>query len=208
MKKIFRSMILSALLVLTLSTSVFANPVSDIRTELLSIGVPKNYVATIVEYLQKTTINEKQYHEAMVYVNQAKKVIGNETNLDNLTESKKIELHDLAIKVGKVLGVNVQFSKNNQGVTVLTITDLNGNTLLQLTTFQVIDLVTKFDMQVLVDLLEAIIDFSNDTDKGKYDPMGGELNQTATPYGNIMVLGAGLVAIAGGVFAYSKKQFA
>ena len=208
MKKMFRSMILSMVLVLTLVTSAFANPVNDIRNELLSIGVPKNYVANIVEYLQKTTITDAQYEKAMSYVNKAKAIIGNESDLRQLSTSQKNELQSLAVSAGKVLGLNVQFSKNSKGVTVVSVTDSKGGTLLQLSTTQVMDLVTNFEMEVIVDVLESIVEFSNNPEKGEYSPTGGELNQTATGYGNMMLLGAALVALAGGVFTYSKRQFA
>lgn len=208
MKKMFRSMILSMVLVLTLVTSAFANPVNDIRNELLSIGVPTNYVANIVEYLQKTTITDAQYEKAMSYVNKAKAIIGNESDLRQLSTSQKNELQSLAISAGKVLGLNVQFSKNSQGKTVVSVTDSKGGTLLQLSTVQVMDLVTNFEMEVIIDLLESVVEFSNNPEKGEYSPTGGELNQTATGYGNMMLLGAALVALAGGVFTYSKRQFA
>lgn len=208
MKKMFRSMILSMALVLTLATSAFANPVNDIRNELLSIGVPTNYVANIVEYLQKTTITDAQYEKAMTYVNQAKSIIGNVSNLGQLSASQKNELQSLAVSAGKVLGLNVQFSKNSQGATVVSVTDSKGGTLLQLSTTQVMDLVTNFEMEVIIDVLESIVEFSNNPEKGEYSPTGGELNQTATGYGNMMLLGAALVALAGGVFTYSKRQFA
>ena len=208
MKKMFRSMILSMALVLTLATSAFANPVNDIRNELLSIGVPTNYVANIVEYLQKTTITDAQYENAMSYVNKAKAIIGNESDLRQLSTSQKNELQSLAISAGKVLGLNVQFSKNSQGKTVVSVTDSKGGTLLQLSTVQVMDLVTNFEMEVIIDLLESVVEFSNNPEKGEYSPTGGELNQTATGYGNMMLLGAALVALAGGVFTYSKRQFA
>lgn len=208
MKKMFRSMILSMVLVLTLATSAFANPVNDIRNELLSIGVPTNYVANIVEYLQKTTITDAQYEKAMTYVNQAKAIIGNVSNLGQLSASQKNELQSLAVSAGKVLGLNVQFSKNSQGATVVSVTDSKGGTLLQLSTTQVMDLVTNFEMEVIIDVLESIVEFSNNPEKGEYSPTGGELNQTATGYGNMMLLGAALVALAGGVFTYSKRQFA
>ena len=208
MKKMFRSMILSMVLVLTLATSAFANPVNDIRNELLSIGVPTNYVANIVEYLQKTTITDAQYEKAMTYVNQAKAIIGNVSNLGQLSASQKNELQSLAVSAGKVLGLNVQFSKNSKGVTVVSVTDSKGGTLLQLSTTQVMDLVTNFEMEAIIDVLESIVEFSNNPEKGEYSPTGGELNQTATGYGNMMLLGAALVALAGGVFTYSKRQFA
>lgn len=201
-------MILSTVLVLTLVTIAFANPVDDIRSELLSIGVPKNYVASIVEYLQKTTITDEQYDKAMTYVNKAKSTIGSVSNLDQLSVSQKSELQSLAVSAGKVLGLNVQFSKNSEGVTVVSVTDFKGSTLLQLSTLEVIDLVTNFEMETVIEILESAVEFSNNPNKGEYSPTGGELNQTATGYGNIMLLGAVLIVLGGGVFTYSKRQFA
>lgn len=208
MKKIFKSMILSTVLVLTLVTAAFASPVDDIRSELLSMGVPKNYVANVVEYLQKTTITDEQYDKAMTHVNKAKSIIGNVSDLSQLSGSQKSELQSLAISAGKVLGLNVQFGKNSEGVTVLSVTDFKGNILVQLSTLEVIDLVTNFEIETVVEVLESAVEFSNNTDKGEYSPTGGELNQTATGYGNIMLLGAALIVLGGGVFTYSKRQFA
>lgn len=208
MKKMFKSMILSMALVLTLATSAFANPVDDIRSELLAMGVPKNYVANVVEYLQKTTISDAQYKEAMAYVNKAKAIIGDVKDLSQLSASQKNELQSAAVSAGKVLGLNVAFSKNSQGVTVLSVTDSKGGTLLQLSTTQVMDLVTNFEIEDVVALLESVVEFSNNPNKGEFNPTGGQLNQTATSYGNVMFLGAALVALAGGVYTYSKKQVA
>lgn len=208
MKKIFKSMVISMLLVFTLVTSAFASPINDIRNELISIGVPTNYVANIVEYLQKTNITDAQYNKVMKYMEDAKDIIGNVQNLASLSSADKARLQNLAVRAGNVLGVTVQFGKNSQGVTTLVVTDSNGGTLLQLSTLEVIDLAVNFDATVIVEAFESMAEFSNDPDKGKYDPVSGELNQTAAGYANIMAMGAGLVACAGGVFVYSRRQFA
>ena len=208
MKKIFKSMVISMLLVFTLVTSAFASPINDIRNELISMGVPTNYVANIVEYLQKTNITDAQYNKVMKYMEEAKDIIGNVKDLRSLSSADKSKLQNLAVKAGNVLGVNVQFGKNSQGITTLVVTDSNGGVLLQLTTKEVNALVNNFDATVIVEVFESMVEFSNDPDKGKYDPVSGELNQTAAGYANIMAMGAGLVAGAGGVFVYSRRQFA
>jgi len=208
MKKIFKSMTVSMLLVLTLATSAFANPVNDIREELIGIGVPTNYVANAVEYLQKTTISDAQYKKVMNYIDNAKGIVGNVKDLSTLSSADKAKLQNLAVSAGNVLGVNVEFGKNNQGVTVVVVTDQNGGTLLQLTTQEVSNLVENFDATDIVEVIEAAVEFSNDQNKGDYNAVSGELNKTAAPYGNIMVIGAGLVACAGAVFVYSRRQFA
>lgn len=207
-RKILKSMILSTVLALTLVTGVFANPVDDIRSNLLSIGIPKNYVANIVEYLQKTTITDEQYDRAMKHVNSAKSIIGNVSDLRQLPESQKSKLQTLAISAGRELGLNVQFGKNSEGITVVLVTDFKGSTLVQLSTSEILGLVTNFEIDSVIVVLESAVEFSNNSNKGEFVPTDGELNQTATGYGNFMLLGAALVVIGSGVFTYSKRQFA
>ena len=113
MKKIFKSMVISMLLVFTLVTSAFASPINDIRNELISMGVPTNYVANIVEYLQKTNITDAQYNKVMKYMEEAKDIIVNVKDLRSLSSADKSKLQNLAVKAGNVLGVNVKFSKNS-----------------------------------------------------------------------------------------------
>ena len=208
MKKLFKTMIMSMLVALTLVTCAFADSASDIRNQLISIGVPSNYVANVVEYLQKTTITDNQYKEVMGNIEKAKSIIGNVKDLRTLSDKDKNKLQQLAINSGKVLGLNVEFSKNSQGITVLVVTDSKGGILVELSTNEVIGLVTNFNSEKVIKTFENMVEFSNNPEKGTYSPVEGELNKTATPYGNIMVLGAVLMACAGGVFVFSRRKFA
>lgn len=208
MKKLFKTMVISTLLVLSLATTAFANPVNDIRNELISMGIPTNYVANVVEYLQKTTISDAQYKKAMTYIDSAKSIVGGTKDISKLPASDKAKLQELAVSCGNVLGVSVNFGKNPQGVTVVSVIDPNGGTLLQLSTLEVIDVVTDFNPEVLVDILEEIVEFSNNPEKGDFNAVSGELNKTGLPYGNMMVMGTVLIVFAAGIFVVSKRQFA
>lgn len=208
MKKVIKTMTMTMLVAFTLVTSAFATSASDIRNQLISIGVPSNYVANVVEYLQKTSITDNQYKKVMDNIDKAKSIIGNVKDIRTLSHEDKTKLQQLAINSGKVLGLNVAFSKNNQGITVLLVTDSKGGTLVELSTKEVIDLVTNFNSEKVIKIFENMVEFSNSSEKGKYDPVQGELNKTATPYGNIMVLGAVLMACACGVFVFSRRKFA
>ena len=53
-----------------------------------------------------------------------------------------------------------------------------------------------------------MVKFSNSSDKGELTPVDGELTQTDTLYTNIMVAGAVMITVAGGIALVSKKQFA
>lgn len=208
MKKLFKTIITTMLLVLILVTSAFADSVSDIRNQLISIGIPSNYVANIVEYLQKTTITDYQYRKVMDNIEKAKSIVGNVEDISSLSAKDKSELQELVINSGKILGLNVLFSKNAEGVTVLVITDSNGGVLVELSTLEVIDLVTHFNSENIIKIFENIVEFSRKSEKGTYNPVSGELNKTATSYGNVMALGAILMICASGIFVFSRRKFA
>ena len=201
-------MAVAMVMVCSMGASIFADSVDNVSKELLAVGVPSSYVGTIVEYLQKTTISEADYNKAMGYVDEAKAIIGNTKDIRTLSNSDKLAVKNLATKAGNTLGLNVEFGKNAQGITTLVVTDAKGGTILKMTTQDVIGSVTNFDPTAVVGLLETMVEFSNSSDKGEFTPVGGELTQTATPYANIMVAGAAMIAVAGGVVLVSKKQFA
>ena len=208
MKKILKTLVVSLAMVLTMTVSVFANPANDLKNELLSLGIPSSYVGNIIEYLQKTTISEADYNKAMGYVNEAKAIIGNTKDLGKLSQKDKNTLQSLASKAGNALGLKVNFGKNAQGKTTVVVTDINGATILKMSTADVLELVTNFDISVVVEILESVVEFSNNPDKGEFTPVGGELTGTATTYPTLMLLGALMVVGAGFVALKAKKQFA
>lgn len=208
MKKILKTLVVSLAMVLTMTVSVFANPANDLKNELLSLGIPSSYVGNIIEYLQKTTISEADYNKAMGYVNEAKAIIGNTKDLRKLSQKDKNILQSLASKAGNALGLKVNFGKNAQGQTTVVVTDINGATILKMSTADVLELVTNFDISVVVEILESVVEFSNNPDKGEFTPVGGELTGTATTYPALMLLGALMVVGAGFVALKAKKQFA
>ena len=208
MKKILKTLVVSLAMVLTMTVSVFANPANDLKNELLSLGIPSSYVGNIIEYLQKTTISEADYNKAMGYVNEAKAIIGNTKDLGKLSQKDKNTLQSSASKAGNALGLKVNFGKNAQGQTTVVVTDINGATILKMSTADVLELVTNFDISVVVEILESVVEFSNNPDKGEFTPVGGELTGTATTYPALMLLGALMVVGAGFVALKAKKQFA
>lgn len=208
MKRVYKSILISLFMVLTMTVTIFANPVKDLRNELAAIGVPSSYVGTIVEYLQKTTISDAQYNAAIGNVDQAKALIGNNKDLSKLSASDKNNLQSLAVNAGSSLGLKVQFGKNAKGVTTVEAMDSKGNAVLKMSTNDAKGLATNFDANVLVGTLETMVEFSNDPNKGQFTPVGGELTDTSTGYGNVMVVGLAMIAGAAGIAYVSKKQFA
>ena len=208
MKKLLKTLLISMVMVFAMAITTFANPVTDLRDELLAIGVPSAYVGNVIEHLQKTSISDSQYKSIKKDIAKAKDIIGDTKDLTKLSSKDKNSLQHLATKAGKSLGLNVKFSKNASGKTVVVATDKNGATILKMSTADVQGLVINFNLEILINIFESIVEFANNPDKGNFTPIGGELTQTATGYGKTMALGLAMIAGALGVVTVSKKQFA
>ena len=205
MKKILKSLVISMIIVCSMTASIFAISPEDVRKQLLSVGVPSSYVGAVVEYLQKTTISQADYNKVVSYIDEAKSIIGDINHISELSDSDKIIIKNLATKAGNTLGLEVTFSKED-GITTLIITDNNGNNIVKMDTLDVIESVTNFNPSIYVELVETMVEFSNNSEKGEFQPVGGELTQTATPYANKMIVG--IIMIIAGVALIYKKQLA
>lgn len=207
MKRKLKTLAASLAIFATMTASTFAATSADeIKSELLSMGIPSSYVGSVVEYLQKIDITESQKNTVLGYINEAKALIGNTTDLGSLSADVKLKLKDLATKAGNTIGLNVKFSKNASGMTVVVVTDSNGNTILSMTTADAMSIVKNFDANKIVDLFVDMVEFSNSSSNGEFTPVGGELNSTATGYAGAMAMGLSLVAGAGGVMHVSRKK--
>lgn len=211
MKKAMKTMVLAFILVFAMTGSIFAdkkNPVKELQNDLIAAGVPSKYVGNIVEYLQKTTITKEQHKKIENYMKEAKKTIGNTKDLSKLPTSSKTKLQSIAVDAGKVIGLNVKFSKNTKGATTVIVTDAKGAKILELATTDVTSLITNFNINIINKAFDSMYKFSNNPDKGKFHPVGGELTETATPYGNLILAGSAMIMAAAGIFTVSKRQFA
>lgn len=214
MNKRIKVVLSAALLTLTMGTTALAdnNAVADLKQSLISAGVPSNYVGNIVDYLQKVNITQAQANQVKAKINEVKSLIGNQKDLTKLDSATKAKIQSLATEAGNIVGLNVKFGKNSNGATTVVVTTPSGGTLLQLSTTEAIGLVTNFNIDVITNAIDEAVEFSNDSNKNEtgkpnYTPEGGgSLNNTATPYGNIMVAGTTMMSMAGGLHVLSKKR--
>lgn len=203
MKKIFKSMVVTAAMVCSMAVSAFATSADDLHKELLAAGVSSSDAAKIVEYLNKTTISDADYQKAKGYVNEAKAIIGNTKDLSKLSTADKAKLKNLATQAGNTLGLNVSIGNGT-----VVVTDSKGASLLSMDVKKAMETVADFSAETVVGLLDTMVQYSNSANKENFTPVGGQLTQTATPYANLMVAGAAMIVVAGGVVLVSKKQFA
>lgn len=218
MNKKIKTLLAASVLTVAMGTTALADntAVTELKQAMIEVGIPSNYIGNVVEYLQTIKITESQKNQAMGYIQEAKNLIGDTKDISKLPASVKSKLQSLAVQAGNVLGMNVKFGKDSNGVTTVVVTTSSGGTLVQLNTKDVISLVTNFDINKVINVLEEAVEFSNDPNKndldgdGKPDSYipegGGTLNSTATPYGNLMIAGTTMMTMAGGIHVLSKKR--
>lgn len=211
MKKVLKVMSMILLVTLMLSTVSFATnltPAQQLQQRLINLGIPNTYIGNIVEYLQKIKITQDQFNSINAKIDEAVSLTNGATDISTIDEEVKNKIKNLASESASILGLRLTFGKDSKGVTTATLSDANGNNILSLNTFDVIDLVQNIDPNEIKEIVRIITEFSNNPEKNKFDPISGELNKTGTNVGNVMVTGFGLIALSGVVFVTSKKVFA
>ena len=210
MKKLFKTFAMTLVMALTVTTMAFADSAAatKLQEKLRALGVADTYIGATVEYLQRVKITDAQLQAVNAKLDEAKGLIGSETDLSKLDSATKDSIKGLVQEAASTLGLKVSFGKNDKGTTTATITDANGKTILSLKSSDLSSVVKNFSISDIVDVVKKAAEFANSADKNKFTPVSGSLNKTATNTGNIMVAGLGLVALAGALFVGSKKVFA
>ena len=210
MKKVFKTFAMTLVMALTLSTMAFADnaAATKLQEKLRALGVADTYIGATVEYLQRVQITDAQLQAVNAKIDEAKALIGSETDLSKLDSATKDSIKGLAQEAASTLGLKASFGKNDKGTTTVTVTDANGKTVLSLKSSDLSSVVKNFSVSDIIDVVKKAAEFSNSADKNKFNPVSGSLNKTATNTGNVMVAGLGLVTLAGALFVGSKKVLA
>lgn len=211
MRKLFKTLALTATMMFSVSVLAFAEPITtaqQLQVKLTELGVPNTYIGNVVEHLQKVQITEAQSSNLLSLVDKAAAVVGDSKDLSKLTASDKESVMNLAKEAGSTIGLNVSFGKDAKGLTTVTLTDTTGKTVLALNSSDVKDIIKNVDTNKVKDTLKEVVNFSNSTETGKFQPVSGSLNNTGTNAGAVVLSGATLMALGGLVFLKTKKSFA
>lgn len=203
MKKAFKTLAMTLVMALTITTMAFANPLQNLQDKLKALGVSDAYIGIAVEYLQKVELTSEQVNTVIAKAEEVIQLVGNQTDITKLDSATKSKIKSLAQEAAGVLNLSIAFDKDS-----ITIKDAAGKQIVSVATDRVISAVKKLDVTQLADVMQAAAEFSNSLDKNKFTPINGTLNKTATNAGNVMAAGFGIVALAGALFVGSKKMFA
>ena len=210
MKRMVRTIALTLMTVLIISTSVFATgitPAQQLQQKLIQLGVPNTYIGNVVEYLQKIEITQEQADSILSKIDDAVILLDGKTDITTIDDVTKNAIKEMAVEAASVVGLRLTFGKDAKGVTTAILNDVNGKVILSLDTYNVIELLQDVDMTLIKEVFEVVVEFSNNPDKSKFDSISGELNNTGTNLGAVMVAGFGLIGLSGITFAGAKKAF-
>lgn len=105
-----------------------AATVTDVVTELNQMlgGDPSDLVA----HLQTIKITESQKNQLHGYINQAKELVGETSNLSDLSDSTRTQLMSIAKQAGAILGTTVEIAKVGDANLTTAKVSANGRSLL------------------------------------------------------------------------------
>ena len=83
MKKVFKTFAMTLVMALTVTTMAFADnaAATKLQEKLRALGVADTYIGATVEYLQRVQITDAQLQAVNAKIDEAKALIGNETDL-------------------------------------------------------------------------------------------------------------------------------
>lgn len=189
-----------------------AATLSELRDQLVSLGVPATGADNLVAYLQTVDLTAADKAEVESLVKQAYDLIGDRTDLTKLSDAEKQQLVGLANQAAAKIGLVINYSKTANGNSV-TITTTKGETLVTLTSKDVANVLKNFEGNMIT-VVESVIDgaievigiASNGSTSVTPAP-GTGLNNTGAQLPTVMMAGAGLVVLAAGLMVTSQRKF-
>lgn len=194
-KKIIISLITFSMLMCSIVSAATAN---DITTAVKEAGFGE-YSADISNYLQTHKMTESEATSIVDEIKKSQNVLKGRA-FSELTLSEKSALKEYAETAAKFAGLTLKVNAGN-----VSVIDANGNVLREITVSQLAVVINALNFDKLQELVKVVVDYHKNPDK-TFNPSDGTMQNTATSYGNYMVLGTGLILSAGAIFAISKKK--
>ena len=183
---------------------------SELRDQLVSLGVPATGADNLVAYLQTVDLTVADQAEVESLVKQAYDLIGDRTDLTQLSDAEKQQLVGLANKAAAKVGLTVSYSKTATGNSVV-ITTTKGETLVTLTSKDVDKVLKNFNgnMELVINsVINSAVEVIGTPSTGTSvkPSTGNGLNNTGAELPTVMMAGAGLVVLAAGLMVTSNRK--
>lgn len=183
---------------------------TELRDQLVSLGVPATGADNLVAYLQTVDLTVADQAEVESLVKQAYDLIGDRTDLTQLSDAEKQQLVGLANKAAAKVGLTVSYSKTATGNSVV-ITTTKGETLVTLTSKDVDKVLKNFNgnmESVINSVINSAVEVIGTPSTGTSvkPSTGNGLNNTGAELPTVMMAGAGLVVLAAGLMVTSNRK--
>ncbi|MBC8059386.1 MAG: hypothetical protein H7Y18_01840 [Clostridiaceae bacterium] len=175
---------------------VYATPVNDIKAYLENLGVPESQCGNIIEYLQKVNISDSNYQSILAKIDSTVLLLKGSKDITSLDITTETQIEKNMTEAFSILGLSATFSSGSDGNIIINVKDSSGTSMLSMDSQGTNDFLTNFDGNVLKTTITSARQFSNNADKGKFDPVSGIMKATATNNGNYILLGISLIIIS------------
>lgn len=211
MKKLAAVVIVATMLFGTVTTQVDAST-TELRDQLVALGVPSDSANNLVTYLQTIDLSDKDKIAIEELVKQAYAIIDGRTDLTTLSDVEKQNLIDLAKKTASKVGLVLKYDVVN-GMDTITLVTVNGQQILGLNGMDLFEVLHNFDTD-MIQVMETMIEMTMETVLGTNTPGSGSvtpmpddsLNNTGAQLPPMLMAGAGLVVMAAGLMVVSKRS--
>ena len=190
LKKIIVSLVAMTFL---MSVTVFA--ATSVKEQFVAAGVPEAYAQQLADYVSANKISTEKVDTAMANVEAIKAKVGTATKVSDLDATVLAEVKELARDAGNDLGIEAKLDSATGKVSI----KASGLEV-------VIEEDSAIDMVKAIDVVKAKAAIEAGQELVGTEATGGEMAKTASNVGNVLVLGLGLVAVAGTLFMVSKKK--
>lgn len=198
---------LSIFMLFAFSSTAYASSADDIISALSQAGVPGDQISKAVEYLQRVNVTPAQANAIIGNINAASAALGGQRDLTKVSpEVKQTIKNYIGASIG-ILGLNADYSNtNSDGSAQVVVDDASGNTIISADTGSGSNMIKNFDPSALKDAIVASQNFSQSSDKSKFDAVDGvQMKNTGTNYGNMMLVGGLLIISSVAMLAFRRR---
>lgn len=200
MKKLKKIIVAVLATTLAMSVTAFAATADDVKAKLTAAQVPATYVDQVATYLTDHPLTDAQAEGIIANIDQLNTIAAGRTDAAAFKDEEKTKIKGLVQTTANSVGLKV----TTDGTKIF-ILDSNGNSVGQPTT--IADFVAQapnFNATAFKEAVQAAKEYS-ETLTGSTQAQATALKKTATNNGNVLVVGLGVLALAGCVFVASKK---
>lgn len=201
LKKIILSLVAMTFL---MSTTVFAataeESLASVKAKLTEAGLSATYVDQVSTYLTQNTITEEQANSLIANINDVKAIVGTKTEASQFTPEEK----DQVIAKVQTAATSVGLVITKSGDTVKVLNASTGAVVGTATTTEATTIAKNLDTTKITEAVTLAKEYSK-VATGSTTTQATAMKKTATNNGNVLVLGLGVLALAGSVFVVSKK---